>query len=57
MHTDTYVGRDIQIFQSKIVNIFLFIKCTCVFGAQKNRLIETFLLSTQNKYFALEKEK
>ena len=27
---------------------------TCVLGAQKNRLIETVLLSTHNIYFALE---
>ena len=35
-------------FERKIVNIFLPIRLTYVLGAQKNRLIETVLLSTHN---------
>ena len=38
-------------FQLKIVIIFLPINLTYVLGAQKNRLIETVLLSTQNICF------
>ena len=37
-----------KLFESKIVTIFLPIILTCVLGAQKNRLIETVLLSTHN---------
>ena len=46
-----YPGLDKQKIQCKIENIFIpivFFKC---FGAQKNRLIETVLLSTHNIYF------
>ena len=38
-------------FQRKIVNIFLPIKFNICFGGQKNRLIETVLLSTHNICF------
>ena len=41
-------------FQRKNVNIFLTISLTYVLGAQKNRLIETILLSTQT-YVLVEK--
>ena len=44
-------------FQCKIVNIFLPINLTYVLGAQKNRLIETVLLSTHNMCFGLEIKK
>ena len=37
-----------QLFVHIKVIIFLFTTLTCVLGAQKNRLIETVLLSTQN---------
>ena len=37
-----------------MVNIFLPIGLTYVLGAQKNRLIETVLLSTYNIYFGSE---
>ena len=47
------IGPDKQI-EHKIVIIFLFISLTCVLGAQKNRLIETVLLSTHNIYFGQE---
>ena len=40
-----------QIFERKIVIIFLTITSTYVLGAQKNRLIETVLLSTHNICF------
>ena len=43
-------GLDTQIFLRKIVNIFLPIILAHVLGAQKNRLIETVLLSTHNIY-------
>ena len=38
-------------YQRKIVNIFLPIIFSIVLGAQKNRLIETVLLSTYNICF------
>ena len=38
-------------FQRKIVNIFKLSLLTFVLGAQKNRLIETVLLSTHNIFF------
>ena len=38
-------------FQRKIVNILLPIILAYVLGAQKNRLIETVLLSTLNMFF------
>ena len=41
-----YTGLDTK--QCKNVNIFLPINLTHVFGAQKNRLIETVLLSTHS---------
>ena len=41
-------------FQRKIVNIFLPIILAYVLCAQKNRLIETILLSTHNICFGLE---
>ena len=46
----------------KIINIFFFINlpicfgCSNVFGAKKNRLIETVLLSTHNICFRCSKE-
>ena len=43
-----------KIFQRKIVNIFLPIILAYVLGAQKNRLIETVLLSTHNICFGWE---
>ena len=36
------------IFERKIVHIYSLSGLTCVLGAQKNRLIETVLLSTHN---------
>ena len=39
------------LFERKIVNIFLSISLTYVLGAQKNRLIETVILSTHNICF------
>ena len=39
------------VFERKIVNIFLPISFNICFGAQKNRLIETVLLSTYNICF------
>ena len=39
------IGKNIQ---HTIVNISLPIRLTCVFGAQKNRLDKTVLLSTHN---------
>ena len=44
-------GLDKQFFQRKIVNIFLPINFNICLGAQKNRLIETVLLSTHNICF------
>ena len=46
-----FTGLNKQNFQRKIVNIFLPIILACVLGAQKNRLIETVLLSTHNICF------
>ena len=40
-----------KIFESLIENIFLSIILTIVMGAQKNRLIETVVLSTHNICF------
>ena len=43
------IGQDInKIFEHKIINIFLPISFNICFGAQKNRVIETVLLSTHN---------
>ena len=39
-------------FQRKILNIFLSVSFNICFAAQKNRLIETVLLSTHNICFA-----
>ena len=47
---DTGLDKN-QIFQRKILNINLLISLTYVSGAQKNRLIEKVLLSTQNICF------
>ena len=50
------MGLDKQIFSTRMyVNIFLPINYSYVLGAQKNRLIETVLLSTHNKYVLIEK--
>ena len=38
-------------FQRKLVNIFLPIVLAYVLGAQKNRLVDTVLLSTYNIWF------
>ena len=38
-------------FERKTENIFLSISFNSCFGAQKNRLIETVLLSTHNIFF------
>ena len=46
-----HIGLDKQKNQRKSVNIFLPITLAYVFGAQKNRLIETVLLSTHNIWF------
>ena len=40
-----------KMFKRKIVNIFFPISFTIYFGPQKNRLIETVLLSTHNICF------
>ena len=40
-----------NIFECKIVNIFLSINLTFALGAQKNLLMETVLLSTHNICF------
>ena len=45
------IGLDIQLFKRKTVNISYPSVLTCVLGAQKNRLIETDLLSTHNICF------
>ena len=50
----TTIGLDKQNFQRKIVNIFYPSFLTYVLGAQKNRLIETVLLSTYNLCFGRE---
>ena len=50
-----FTGLDKQKkIQHKIVNIFLPISFNICLGAQKNRLIETVLLSTHNICFSLE---
>ena len=46
-----------KLFELKIVNIFLPINLNMFFGAQKNRLIETVLLSTHNICFGREIKK
>ena len=43
-----------RFFRCKIVNIFLLISFNMCFGDQKNRLIETVLLSTHNICFVWE---
>ena len=43
-----------KIFERKIVNIFLPLSFNIFLGAQKNRLIETVLLSTHNICFGWE---
>ena len=45
------VDRAKQIFERRAVNIFYLSVLTYVLGAQKNRLIETVLLSTHNICF------
>ena len=47
----TSTGLDNKIFERRIVNIFLPITFNICLGAQKNRLIETVLLSTHNICF------
>ena len=47
----TSTGFDKQNFQCKNVNILLPIILAYLFGAQKNRLIETVLFSTHNICF------
>ena len=42
------IGLDKYFFRTKMLLFFLPISLTYVLGAQKNRLIETFLLSTHN---------
>ena len=49
--TVSFIGLDKQIFERKIVNISYPSVLTYVLGAQKNRLIETVLLSTHNICF------
>ena len=44
-------------FERKIVNIFFPISFNICFGAQKNRLIETVLLSTHSICFGWELRK
>ena len=46
-----HTGLDNQNFQPAIVNIFLPVILSICLGAQKNRLIETVLLSTHNICF------
>ena len=48
----TSTGLDYKINQHKIVKNFLPIIFSKRFGAQKNRLIQTVLLSTQNICFS-----
>ena len=45
---------DRQLFEHKILNIFLLIIFNIYCGAQKDRLIERFLLSTHNICFGSE---
>ena len=45
------MGPDRQKNSAKIVNVFLYISFNICFGAQKNRLSETGLLSTHNICF------
>ena len=49
-----FISLDKQILQRKIVNVLLFIILAYVLGAQKNRLIETVLSSTNNICFGSE---
>ena len=44
------------IFERKSVNIFLPISLNVCLGAQKNRLIETVLLSTHNMFWLRNKK-
>ena len=46
-----YIGLDKQNFERKILNNLLPISFNICLGAQKNRLIETVLLSTHNICF------
>ena len=48
------IRLSLKTIQRKIVNIFLLIILACVYGAQKNHLIETVLLSAHNICFGLE---
>ena len=62
MHSVLYstgisAGLDKQNFWAKIVNISYPLIRAYVLGAQKNRLIETALLSTHNIFFDWEKKK
>ena len=45
------IDPDRKFYERKIVIIFLPINLNMCLGAQKNRLIETVLLSTHNVYF------
>ena len=49
-----HTGLNKQNFSGKFVNIFLPINYPYVLGTQKNRLIETVLLSTHNICFGRE---
>ena len=51
LYCNTYQNEACGIFESKFVIFFYPIVLTYVFGAQKNRLIETVLLSTHNICF------
>ena len=48
---DRYIGPDKDIFERKIVIIFIPTNLNSVLGAQKNRFIEAVLLSTCNICF------
>ena len=50
-------GAIIKCNSPTILNIFLTISFNMCFGPQKNRLIETILLSTHNIYVLVEKSK
>ena len=45
-----------KIFEHKLMNIFCLLTLTCVVSAQKNRLIETVLLSTHNMFWLRNKK-
>ena len=51
------IGPDKEIYERKIVIIFLSIILKSVSGAQKNHLIELVLLSTHNIWFGREMKK